>query len=80
MDHDAFIEGRLDELVAGVGYQGRARIGDKRDRLALPDSAQEARPDGPGVVLVIRREPGIHIVAGQQLGGVAGIFGRNDIG
>ena len=68
------------ELIAGIGNQRRAGVGDERDCGAVAEPLEELRPRRRGVVIVVgreRRDDGVaieelarhpRILAGDQIG------------
>ena len=71
---------RAHQLVAGIGNQRRAGIGDQRDRFAVGKPRQQLRPRLGGVVLVIGRQRRRDAVMLEQLAGDAGVLAGDDVG
>ena len=80
-DHaDARVDGGTDQLVAGVGDAGRARVGDDGDALALPELLDEPLRLAVFVELVVGGE----LVAAdaelvEQHDAAAGVLRRDDV-
>ena len=74
------LDRRLDELVARIGHQGRAGIGDERQRLALADAVDHPLADGLVRMLVIGDEGRGDAVMGEQGLGDPRVLGQHRIG
>ena len=78
-DRDARLHGGLDQLVAGIGDAGRARVGDDRDALALEHLADEVF----GLAVFVEFVVGDQLVADLQLAQqhhrAAGVLGGDDV-
>ena len=81
VDHaDARVDGGADQLVAGVGDAGRARVGDDGDALALPELLDEPL----GLAVFVELVVGGELVAAdaelvEQHDAAAGVLRRDDV-
>ena len=76
----ALLACRAHELVAGVGDQRGAGIGDERDGCALGEPCQQLGPGLGGVVVVIGRERGGDGVMVDELAGDPGVLAGDHVG
>jgi len=76
---ESFADGGAHQLEAGIGDEGRSRIGDKGHRLATAHALDEQRPHALGIVLMIGQEWRANAVAREELGGDARILAGDGI-
>jgi hypothetical protein len=78
--HGAGRQRRPHQAEAGVGDQRHAGVAHQRHDFALFQAFDQERSGTPGVVLVIGRERARNAMAGQQLGGDAGVLAGDHVG
>ena len=79
-DGEALLDRFRHKLIAGIGNERRARVGNQSQSLTFANASERPRASLGGVVLMIGRERPLNPVARQQRARHPGVLGQDCIG